>query len=108
MAASPERLLATNVQLPADSVLTQEQIGPGAEVPSTLHARFAPAALIPPLQITIELLGLLTFLHEAPNVRVGIERFATALEIPLEEAMPRSIEAAARALREGILEITSV
>ena len=38
-------------------------------------------------------------------MRVAIERFAAELEIPLEEAMPRSIEAVARALREGILEI---
>jgi methylase of polypeptide subunit release factors len=107
VAASPDRLLATKVRMPAGSVLSQEQVGPGADAPSTLHARFAPAALIPPLQLTIELLGLLTFLHEAPNVRVAIERFANELEIPLDEAMPRSLEAAARALREGILEIAS-
>ena len=105
VAASPERLLAARLRMPAGSVLSQEQIGPGADAPSTLHARFAPTALIAPLQLTIELLGLLTFLHEAPNVRVAIERFAAELEIPLEEAMPRSIEAVARALREGLLEI---
>ena len=107
VAAAPERLLAARLRMPEGSVLSQEQAGPGADVPSTLHARFAPAALIPPLQLTIELLALLTFLHEAPTVRVGLERFAAELEIPLDEAMPRSIEAAARALREGILEIAS-
>jgi SAM-dependent methyltransferase len=107
VAASPERLLTAKLRMPEGSVLSQEQVGPGADAPSTLHARFAPTALIPPLQLTIELLALLTFLHEAPNVRVGLERFAAELEIPLEEATPRSIEAVARALREGILEIAS-
>ncbi len=107
VAASPERLLASRLRMPAGTVLSEEQVGPGAEVPSTLHARFAPAALIPPLQLTIELLALLTFIHESPNVRAAIERFAAELEIPLDEATPRSIEAVARALREGILEIPS-
>jgi SAM-dependent methyltransferase len=107
VAASPERLLASRLRMPAGTLLSQEQVGPGAEAPSTLHARFAPAALIPPLQLTIELLGLLTFVHESPTVRSAIERFAAELEIPLDEATPRSLEAVARALREGIVEIAS-
>jgi SAM-dependent methyltransferase len=107
VAASPDRLLAARVRMPQGSVLSQEQVGPGADAPSTIHARFTPTALIPPLQLTIELLGLLTFLHEAPTVRAGLERFAAELEIPIEEATPRSLEAVARALREGILELPS-
>jgi SAM-dependent methyltransferase len=107
VAASPERLLAAKLRMPEGSILTQEQIGPGSETPSTLHARFTPAALIPPLQITLELLGLLTFLESGATVRAGIEAFAEQLEIPLDEAMPRALEAAARALREGLVEIVS-
>ncbi len=107
VAASPPRLLAAKLRMPEGSVLSQEQVGPGAEAPSTLHARFEPAALISPLQLTMELLTLLTFLHEAPTVRAGLERFAAELEIPLDEATPKSLEAIARALREGILEIAA-
>jgi SAM-dependent methyltransferase len=107
VAASPERLLAAKLRMPEGSILSQEQVGPGSETPSTLHARFTPAALIPPLQITLELLGLLTFLDSCATVRAGIEAFAEQLEIPLDEAMPRALEAAARALREGVVEIVS-
>jgi hypothetical protein len=91
--------------MPEGAVLSQEQIGPGAAAPSTLHVRFPPAALIPPIQLTIELLALFTFLHEAPTVRAGLQRFADELELPLDEVKPRSIEAIARALREGVLEL---
>ena len=107
VAASPERLLATNVRMPEGSVLSQEQVGPGAEAPSTLHVRFEPAALVSPLQLTMELLALLTFLHEAPTVRAGLERFAAELELPVEEVTTKSLEAIARALREGILEVAA-
>ncbi len=105
VADSPDRLLAATVRMPEGAVLSQEQVGPGASAPSTLHVRFAPAALIPPIQLTIELLALFTFLHEAQTVRAGLQRFATELELPLDEVMPRSIEAVARALREGVLEL---
>ncbi len=105
VADSPERLLAATVRMPEGAVLSQEQVGPGASAPSTLHVRFAPAALIPPIQLTIELLALFTFLHESPTVRAGLQRFAAELELPPGEVMPRSIEAVARALREGILEL---
>jgi SAM-dependent methyltransferase len=105
VAASPERLLAANLRMPEGTVLSQEQVGPGAEAPSTLHARFEPAALISPFQLTMELLALLTFIHEMPTVRAALERFASELELPVDEVTPKSIEAIARALREGILEI---
>jgi len=105
VADAPERLLAATVRVPEGAVLSQEQVGPGASAPSTLHVRFAPSALIPPIQLTIELLALFTFLHEAPTVRAGLQRFAAELELPLDEVMPRSIEAVARALREGVLEL---
>ncbi len=107
VAGSNERLLAAKLRMPAGTVLSQEQVGPGTEAPSTLHARFEPTALISPFQLTMEMLALLTFIHEAATVRAALERFAAELEIPLDEVTPKSIEHIARALREGILELAA-
>lgn len=105
LATSRERVLGATLRVPADTTFAQEQVGPGAEVPSTLTARFAPSALLPPVDMTLELLGLVTFVHEAKTVREGIEGFAEAMEMPLDRALAEGSQAAADALVHGFLEI---
>jgi hypothetical protein len=105
VAASPERLLGATLRVPEGTTLSQEQVGPGAEVPSTLSARFPPKVLIPPIDMTMELLGLVTCVHEAPTVREGIERFAEMLGMPLEAALAQGGQALADALVHGLLEV---
>jgi SAM-dependent methyltransferase len=99
------RLLGAALRVPDETVLTQSQVGPGAEVPSTLSARFAPDALIAPIDMTVELLGLVTAVHEAKSVRDGIARFAEMMEIPVAEAMERAAPAIEHALLYGLLEV---
>lgn len=100
-----ERLLATPLRVPEGTVLTQEQVGPGAQVPSTLSARFAPEALLPPAELSPELLGLITAIHEAPSVRAGLEQLAADMEVPVEELMAGVMPDVEEALLHGLLEI---
>jgi methylase of polypeptide subunit release factors len=105
LAKSRDRVMAATLRVPERTIFTQEQVGPGAEVPSTLSARFAPFALLPPLNLTAEMLGLLTFVHEAKTAREGIEQFAEALEMPLDRALEEGGQAVVDALIHGSLEI---
>lgn len=91
--------------MPAGTVLAQEQQGPGAAEPSTLHARFAPEALREPACMSEDLLILLTFIHEAPTVGAAIARFADEREVPVNAAEARLVPPIADALRGGLLEI---
>jgi methylase of polypeptide subunit release factors len=104
VARERERLLAAQLRVPEGTVLLQEQVGPGAEVESTLAARFAPAALLPRVDITPEMLGLLTCVHEAPSVRAGLVQFAADMEVPADEMLERLPEVE-QALLHGLLEI---
>src|SRR5262249_30613085 len=56
LAGRPDMLFAANLRMPEGTVLAQEQVGPGAEVPSTLSARFSPEAAVPSIELTLELL----------------------------------------------------
>jgi len=102
-----ERLLAARLRVPDGTVFGQEQVGPGADAPSTLGARFAPAALIRPADISLERLGLLTCVHEAPSVRAGLLRLAEDMDLPMEEAMASSVPEVEQSLLQGMLEIAS-
>lgn len=105
LAGDHARLLASRLRVPEGTVLAQEQVGPGAEVPSTLSARFAPGVLVPRIDMNLELLGLATFVHEAPTVRAGIERLAETMEMALDEAMKQGLPAVEEALLYGLLEV---
>lgn len=105
LARSRDRLLAATLRVPESTLFAQEQVGPGADVPSTISARFAPEALLPRTDMNLELLGLLTCVHEAETVREGIERFAEMLEMPLEKAMQEGGQAVREALLHGMLEV---
>ncbi|MFT3776381.1 MAG: methyltransferase [Minicystis sp.] len=108
VAADRARLLGATLRVPEGTVLSQEQVGPGAEVPSTLSARFPPKALIPQIDMTLELLGLVTSIHEAKTVREGIEHFAEMLEMPLDKALEQGAKAVEEALLHGLLELEKV
>lgn len=105
VAASRERLLGATLRVPEGTLFAQEQIGPGAEVPSTLSARFAPEVLLPRIDMNLELLGLVTCVHEAETVREGIARFAEMLEMPLEQALREGGQAVQEAVIHGLLEV---
>ncbi|APR86305.1 Protein-N(5)-glutamine methyltransferase PrmC [Minicystis rosea] len=105
VAADRDRLLSATLRMPEGTLLAQEQIGPGAEVPSTLTARFPPKALIPQVDMTMELLGLLTCVHEAETAREGILRFAEMLDMPVDQAMSQGGAAIEEALLHGVLEL---
>jgi hypothetical protein len=100
-------LLEAKLRAPVGTELSQVQVGFGAEVPSTLSARFSPQAGIRGIQMTMEALFLLTVVEEAPNVREAIPRCAEMLEIPVEQARPKLLTAVVEGLDYGLLEIVS-
>lgn len=101
----PEALLAAKLRVPEGTVLAQEQVGPGAEVESTLVARFTPEALMAPCALTEDLLLLITCVHETATVRAGLELFAEQTETPFEQALPGLFSVVSRALVQGLLEV---
>ncbi|MBI4956994.1 MAG: methyltransferase [Myxococcales bacterium] len=105
VAGRRERLLAAKLRMPAGTVLAQEQLGPGAEVSATLYARFAPDALIGPVELTLDLLGLLTAVHEAESVAAGMATYAELCDQPLVEATAAATPAIEQALLGGLLEV---
>lgn len=105
IAGDPSRLLAAQLRVPEGTVLAQEQVGPGAEVESTLVARFADTALVPSMGITTDLLIAATLIHEAPDVRGGLARFAEHHEAPEEQVTLQLLPAVERALLAGLLEV---
>ena len=107
VASAPQRLLSAALRVPAGTVFAEEQDGPGADVQSRIEARPSREALIHPASLTPEGLGLLTFVHEAPNVRTGLERFAAALQEPVQEVMNKHLMTVRASLLAGLLEIES-
>ncbi|MEZ4295244.1 MAG: methyltransferase [Polyangiaceae bacterium] len=107
VAGDPDALLAARLRVPEGTTLAQEQVGPGAEVESTLWARFADAALVHPMPLTEELLILITAVHEADDVRSGLAAFAEMTETALEQAMAEGLPVVARALVAGLLELAA-
>jgi SAM-dependent methyltransferase len=105
LAGRPDALLASTLRVPEGTVLSQVQIGPGAEVPSTLSARFPPAAAVRPVEMTMELLFVITVVHEAPTVRAAIPRIGEVLHLSREDALAKALPAVEEALLRGILEL---
>jgi methylase of polypeptide subunit release factors len=101
-----ERLLAATLRVPEGTVFAEEQEGPGAEAVSTLSARFADEALAQRTQMTPELLFLITFIHESPDVRAGIAQFAEANEADVEATITQTLPAVEQALLGGLLELS--
>ncbi|MFO0589217.1 MAG: methyltransferase [Polyangiaceae bacterium] len=108
LASNRTKLLASKLRVPEGTVFAQEQVGPGADVPSTLHARFAPQALLPKLDLSVEQLGLATCVHEAETVRAGVQRLAEMMGMTPEHALVEIGKAAEEALRHGLLEVADV
>lgn len=105
MAGDADRLLGARLRVPEGTVLAQEQMGPGAEVESALFARFSENALVPQMGMTGDLLFVVTFLHEAPDVRAGLTRFAEENEAPAQDVIAQLLPAVERALLAGLLEV---
>jgi tRNA1(Val) A37 N6-methylase TrmN6 len=105
LASDPTRLLATTLCTPHGLVLTQRQVGPGAEVASTLHAAFPPDAGLQPVELTLDLLALLTAVHESRDVAAGLALCAEQLGLPAGSARERLLPGVADALRYGLLQI---
>lgn len=99
-----ERLLTAALRVPDETVFSQEQVGPGADVPSTLGARFSASGRVEPIAMTADLLGLVTILHESASVREGLERFAEAYEAPIEVVLDKVVPSVEQALLGGLLE----
>jgi hypothetical protein len=105
LAGDPDRLLSATLRVPEGTIFAEEQEGPGADKPSTVTARYAEAALIEPVGLTLHLLFLMTFLHEAPDVRAGIARFTEELGLNAEDAMKQALPGIEQALLAGLLEV---
>jgi SAM-dependent methyltransferase len=105
LAGDPARLLAARLRVPENTLFAQEQVGPGAEVPSTLSARFSPRALVPRIDMNLELLGLATLVHEGATVREALERFAQLTETAVDEVIQQQLPGLEQALLYGLLEI---
>lgn len=104
LAEDSAALLSARLRVPEGTVFAQEQVGPGAEVESTLSARFSEAALVPPMAITPQILFVVTFIHEAPDLRTGLVRLAENQETSFEQILEHVLPVATRALLAGLLE----
>lgn len=103
-----DALLASTLRMPPKTILAQEQDEPGADVESTLWAKFGPEALRPRINITLAMLGLLTAIHESPTVQDGLQQYADAYETPLEEALDQLLRMVEEAVQHGLLEVAAV
>lgn len=101
----PKKLLSTRLRVPAGTTLIEEQTGPGADKPSSLHARFAAETLIGAAPLTQETLALVTMVHEEDTVLAALGRFGEAFGLSFEEAVAKQLPTIAQALRQGLLEI---
>jgi methylase of polypeptide subunit release factors len=99
------RVLAAKLRVPAGTVFAQTQVGPGAEVPSTLSARFSPEVGGKPIDLSMEHLFLVTLVHEADTVEAALPRCAEVLDVPLADARARTLAAVHDALAVGLLEV---
>lgn len=102
LAASTRALRSARLRVPPGVSFCEEQARPGADVESTLCARFDDPAR-PPVPLTRTLLFLLTAVHEAPDVETALESFAQEAELPLEAVHDQALPALRRALAEELL-----
>lgn len=105
LAGSPTDLLASTLRVPEGTVIVQEQVGPGAEVPSTLAARFPPNVMVPQIEMTLDMLQFVTAIHESETLESGIARFAEETSITTAEAIAASLPIATQALLYGLFEV---
>lgn len=105
--AQRDQLLTCTLRVPSKTIFAQEQDEPGAEVESTLWAKFNPDALRPRTSMTLTMLGLLTAIHEAPTVQQGLQQYADAYETPLEQALEHLLHMVDEAVRHGLLEVVT-
>ncbi|MFO0756468.1 MAG: methyltransferase [Byssovorax sp.] len=105
LAGQKDRLLGATLRVPDGTVFAEEQTGPGEDAVSTIWARFTPEALAQKVEIGAELLFLLTFVHEASDVRAGIARFAELHEVTFDQVAETALASVEQALLGGMLEV---
>lgn len=98
-------LLRAKLRMPAGTVLSEEQDGPGADLPSRVLARFSGEALAVPIGLPHDLLMVATMVHEAETVEQGIGQFAEAHEVAADAAASRLVPALERLLAAGAFEV---
>ncbi len=100
-------LLTAKLRVPEGTVFAEEQVGPGSDVASKIIARFVESALMPPMEIDPEMLFLTTFVHESPDVRAGLARFAEETGMEPDEARESGLPKIREALLGGLLEVAA-
>ncbi|MCC7536476.1 MAG: methyltransferase [Deltaproteobacteria bacterium] len=103
--ADEGRLLAATLRIPEGTTLSQEQREIGPDAPSTISARFGPEALVPPIEMSTEMLIVVTMVHEAPDVRSAVARFEEAAGVAHDQAFAMCLPAVRSALGHGLLEV---
>jgi hypothetical protein len=98
-----DRLLSARLRLPDGIELTRRQ--GGADDPPIVAARFPEGSLAAPIDMSPDLLGAVTSVHEAQDVRAGLRRFADAYGAPFDEALDQLMPVVEHALRQGLLEV---
>lgn len=99
-----DRLLSTRLRLPEGLALTQQD-GEQPGEPAVVSARFPEGSLSDAIDMSPDLLAVVTAIHEAPDVRAGLHQFAEAYGARLEEALDQLLPVVEQALRHGLLEI---
>ena len=103
MAADARRLLDARLRVPLGAVFAREyQLGATAR--PEVVARFPKGALVGTIELGPSAQLLLTLLHEAPDVRGAIQRFADDEKIAFDEAARKLLPPIREALLAGMLE----
>jgi len=104
LAADGRKLIDARLRVPAGTVLAREyQLGRTAR--PEVVARFPKGALVGTIELGPSAQLLLTLLHEAPDVRSAIRRFADGEEIAFDEAAAKLLPPIREALLDGMLEV---
>jgi precorrin-6B methylase 2 len=104
LVSSMDSLLSTRLRMVSGVVLREEQVGPGADVTSTLAAILPPAAMSDPLRLNPIVLRLASAVHESRNARNGIDSYKR--NYSSEDTVEHLAALVANALLTGLLEIS--
>jgi SAM-dependent methyltransferase len=105
LAAGRPDLLAARLRVPEGTIFAREYTLSKPDAPR-FTARFPSDALVGTVELNSGALLLLSLLHEAPDVRSAVERFAARETLTFEEAMERITPGVENALLAGMLEVT--
>ena len=104
LVGSMDGLLAARLRMVSGVVLREEQVGPGADVTSTLAAILPPAAMSDALRLNPTMLRLASAVHESRNARQGIEAYKRNYDS--SDSVEHLAALVANALLTGLLELS--